>query len=154
MQSIKASPKRLPRQAMSPNLAATIQPAKDAAKRLKRRSGRFEIYGLLEQIYRIYREWKRLGVANRSARMLADEISTTRRKGMSAIRVLVEATLPDADFKQKSRWVRALEYVYSEDVPAREFERFIRAHRGLAGCARLAAQANRKRRLPGGDWYD
>jgi hypothetical protein len=70
------------------------------------------------------------------------------------MRVLIEATLPNADPKQKSRWARALEYLASENVPTREFKRFIRANGGLAGCARLATEVNRKRRRPGGDWND
>ena len=98
--------------------------------------------------------WKDRKIARRSARALAEELAIPRRKGTSPIRVLVEATLPNAELKQKSRWVRALEYLASEDVPTREFKRFIRANGGLAGCARLAAEVNRKRRRPGGDWND
>ena len=78
---------------------------------------------------------------------------------MSPIRVLIEATLPDAGLKQKSRWVRALEYIYSEDVPPSRFRKFVRANGGLVGCARLAAQEHSKRRRPQrnrgeGDWDD
>jgi hypothetical protein len=86
--------------------------------------------------------------------MPAQELSIARRKGTSPIRILIEATFPGADIRQKSRWVRALEYLASEDVPIREFKRFIRANGGLAGCARLAAEVSRKRRGPGGDWND
>jgi hypothetical protein len=135
-------------------LADTIQPAKEAAARLNKRVGRFEIYSFLRSIYRVYMRWKNRGVARRSARLMAQGLSITRRNGMSPIRVLIEATLPGADLRQKSRWVRALDYLASEDVPAREFKRFIRANGGLAGCARLAAEVNRKRRRPGGDWND
>jgi hypothetical protein len=73
---------------------------------------------------------------------------------MSPIRVLIEATLPDANFKQKSRWVRALEYAAHEGVPAKCLGNFIRSLGGLAGCASLSARATRKRRRPGGDWND
>jgi hypothetical protein len=135
-------------------LADTIQSAKEAAAKLNERVGRFEIYSFLKSIYRVYMRWKDRRVARRSARLMAQELSITRRKGTSPMRVLIEATLPNADPKQKSRWVRALEYLASEDVPAREFKRFIRANRGLTGCARLAAKVNRKRRRPGGDWND
>jgi len=131
-----------------------ILPAKRAAAVLHQQHGRFEIYNFLKSIHRIYRTWERQRVAKVSARTLADEMNIVRRKGMSPIRVLIEATLPDADLKEKSRWVRALEYLASEDVPTQEFKRFIRANGGLAGCARLAAEVNRKRRRPGGDWND
>jgi hypothetical protein len=107
-------------------LADTIQPAKKAAARLSKRVGRFEIYSFLKSIYRVYMRWKDRGVARWSARLMAQELSITRRKGTSPMRVLIEATFPGADLRQKSRWVRALEYLASEDVPAQEFKRFIR----------------------------
>lgn len=141
-------------QRASIELADAIQPAKEAAARLSKRVGRFEMYSFLKSIYRVYMQWKDRRVAIRSARLMAQELSITRRKGTSPMRVLIEATFPGADLRQKSRWVRALEYLASEDVPAREFKRFIRANGGLAGCARLAAEVNRKRRRPGGDWSD
>jgi hypothetical protein len=147
-------PSRVPRRPTSPEFTATIQPAKEAAARLKQRCGRFEIYDFLESIYRVYIEWKRCKIAKRSARTLADEMNIVRRNGMSPIRVLIEAILPEADLKQKSRWVRALEYVYSEHVPPSRFRRFVRTHGGIAGCARLVVNVTRKRRRPGGDWND
>jgi hypothetical protein len=153
MREAMASDIRATRRA-SIELADTIQPAKEAVARLSKRVGRFEIYSFLKSIYRVYMRWKDRGIARRSARLMAQELSIARRKGTSPIRVLIEATVPGADLRQKSRWVRALEYISSEDIPAREFRKFIRANGGLAGCARLAAQVNRKRRRPGGDWND
>jgi hypothetical protein len=139
---------------VSIELADTIHSAKEAAARLNERVGRFEIYSFLKYIYRVYIRWKERGVARRSARLMAQDLSITRRKGTNPIRVLIEAAFPNADPKQKSRWVRALEYLASEGVPTQEFKRFIRANGGLAGCARLAAEVSRKRRHPGGDWND
>jgi hypothetical protein len=157
MQAIQVNPRRAPR--LSPDLAAAIHPAMEVAAQLKRRVSRFEIYDLLEPIYRIYVDWKRRNIAKRSARMLADELNMVQRKGMSPIRVLIDAVNPDADFKQKSRWVRALEYLSSQDVPVERFRKFAGRHGGVAGCARLAVQVNRKRRRPRrdcieGDWDD
>jgi len=152
------------REAMAPNIRATprasiefadtIRSAREAAARLNKRVGRFEIYSFLKSIYRVYMRWEDHRVARRSARLMAQELSITRRKGTSPIRILIEATFPGADLRQKSRWVRALEYLASEDVAPGEFKRFIRANGGLAGCARLAARLSRKRRRPGGDWND
>jgi hypothetical protein len=96
------------RQSTPQELGAAIQPAKDAAARLNRLAERFEVYDYLKAIYRIYRTWGYRKIARRSARLLAGELSITRRKGTSPIRVLVEATVPGADLRQKSRWVRAL----------------------------------------------
>jgi hypothetical protein len=142
------------RKSASRELGAAIQPAKEAAARLNRLAGRFEVYDYLKAVYRIYRNWRYQKTAKRSVRLLANELSIIQRKGTSPIRILIEATLPGADVRQKSRWVRALEYISSEGIPPREFRKFVHANGGLAGCARLAAQANRKRRRPGGDWND
>lgn len=157
MPTIQATPRRALR--LSPDLAATIQPAKEAAARLSQREGRFEIYNVLEAVYCVYMDWKRHKAAKQSARRLADQLGIARRKRMSSIRVLIEAVLPDADHKQKSRWVRALEYIYSQDVPATKLRQFARRHDGIAGCARLAVEVKRKRRrphrdCPEGDWGD
>jgi hypothetical protein len=154
MQATQTNSRPALRRSISRELALTLQPAKDAAASLKKHGGRFEIYDLLEAIYRIYTDWKRRNIAKRSARTLADELSIVRRNSTSPIRILIEAALPSADFKQKSRWVRALEYIYSESVPPSQFRRFVRARGGIAGCANLAVDVNRKRRRPGGDWND
>jgi hypothetical protein len=153
MRTSQNTANRAPRRYTAP-LTTTIQPAREAAKRLPPRAGRFEFYDFLEAIYRVYIDWKRRRIAKRSARVLADQLSIVRRKGMSPIRVLIEATLPKADFRQKSRWVRALEYVHSENVSPPRFRKFIRTHGGIAGCARMAVNVNRKRKRPGGDWND
>jgi hypothetical protein len=139
---------------MSAELAAAIRPAKEVAARLRRRVGRFEIFDLLGAIYRVYVDWKRRKEAKQSARILAGQLAIARRKGMSPVRVLIEATLPEADFKQKSRWVRALEYVSSENIPPKHFQTFVRHRGGLSGCARSAAAQGRRRRRSGGDWID
>lgn len=154
MQATQTDPSRAARRSTSPELAAIIQPAEEAAARLRQRVGRFETYDFLEAIYRVYIDWKCRKIAKRSAQTLADGLAIVRRKGMSPIRVLIEAILPEADIKQKSRWVRALEYVAYEDVPANNLRKFFRANGGLVGCARSAAQVNRKHRRSGGDWGD
>lgn len=123
------------------------------AARLRQRVGRFEIYDLLGAIYRVHVDWKRRRIAKRSARILAHRLAIVRRKGISPVRGLIEATLPEADFKQKSRWVRALDYVLSENVPPKHFRTFVRPLRRTVRVRRLAVRA-RKRRRPGGDWND
>lgn len=143
---------------LSPELAAAIRPATEAAARLRLRGGRFEIYNVMEAVYCVY-DWKRRKIAKQSARALADQLGVVQRKGITSIRILIEAVLPDAEHKQKSRWVRALEYVYSQDVPATRLRQFARRHDGLAGCARAAVEIKRKRRrslrdYPEGDWSD
>jgi hypothetical protein len=130
----------------------SIQSLKKIARRSAPQRGRFKIYDFLRAVYCVYVDWKRLRIAKQSARTLANKANIVRRKGMSPIRILIEAALLDANLKQKSRWVRALEYICSENVSPFQFRKFVRAHGGLAGCAHLAASVSRKRARPGGDW--
>ena len=101
----------------SGSLSATIEPAKEAAAQLDRGTDNSEIYDYLTIIYSIYSEWRRQKRARHSSRLLAKAANVPLRKGTSPIRILIDATLPDAHLKQKSRWVRALEYANSERVP-------------------------------------
>src|ERR1700738_1083528 len=142
------------RQSTTTEFTATIQLLISAAREAGQGRGRFEIYKLLRTVHRVHIGWKQRRSAKMSARALAADLSITLRRGMSPIRVLIEGALPQADVKQKSGWVRALEYASSENVPAKAFRKFLRQHGGLAGCARLAAQQNRKRRRPSGEWND
>ena len=142
------------RQSTTTEFTATIQLLRNAAREAGQGRGRFEIYKLLRTVHRVHIGWKQRRSAKMSARALAADLSITLRRGMSPIRVLIEAALPKAGVKQKSRWVRALEHASSENVPVKQFRKFVRANGGLARCARLAAQVNRKRRRPGGDWND
>lgn len=95
----KTSPAR-PESQIPIDLAATIQFVHKAAAALKRRGGRFEIYGYLAAVYSVYVRWKRRKKANRSARALAHELNIVQRKGMSPIRVWIEATLPGVESKR------------------------------------------------------
>src|SRR5258708_13554242 len=110
-----------------------LEAAIHAAARLNRVAGRFEVYDYLKAVYHAYRKGRYRKIAKRSARLLAGELSITRRKGTSSIRVLIEATMPGADPRQKSRWVRALEFISSEEIPTREFRKFVRINGGWAG---------------------
>ena len=134
--------------------SASIDAAQEAAALVVRGAGSSEIYAYLRIIYSIYREWRHQKNAKQSARRLAEAGHISLRKGTSPIRVLIDATLPGADLKQKSRWVRALEYASSEGVPTAQFCKFVRTHGGLAGCARLAAMTYEKRYHPVGYWTD
>jgi hypothetical protein len=80
-----------------------IEPVITAANKLESRTNRFEIYEYLSAVYRIYRGWKRRKIAHRTARLIAYRLDISRRKGASPIRVLIEATFPSADSKQKAR---------------------------------------------------
>jgi hypothetical protein len=136
-----------------------IQTIKESTASKCRIRGRFEIYRHLKLVYRVYVGWKNSGIAKRAAHALARDLSIKLRRGRNALRILIEATMPKGNLKQKSRWVRALEYIYSERVPTKEFRKFVRRNGGLAGCARLAVSESPKwRRSPcdsrQADWDD
>jgi hypothetical protein len=129
------------RQSRSATDLATIKSLQELARNAGSTMGRFGIYKYLEAVYRVYVGWKDHGIAKRASRVLARKLSIKRRWGRNSLRILIEATIPQASYKQKSRWVRALEYIYSESIPTKKFRAFVRQHGGLAGCARLAASA-------------
>lgn len=126
------------------NILATIQILKELTLTTSSPRSRFEIYRYLKLVYRVYVGWKNDGIAKRAARAPARERSIKLRRGRNSLRILIEATVPKANHKQKSRWVRALEYIYSESVPTKEFRKFVRRNGGLAGCARLAVSESPK----------
>jgi hypothetical protein len=144
MPTLKLSPRRIARRPAS-TISKSIRPLHRAATKLSQGGERFEMHDLLEMIYSTYIDWKRRKIAKRSARTVADEMNIVRRKGTSPIRILIEATLPTADVKQKSRWVRALEYISLKNVSPSRFRRFVRNHGGISGCARRAVRVSRKR---------
>jgi hypothetical protein len=118
----------------------------------KSRPYRFEIYGYLEAVYATYRKWKYRKVAKRTAHLVARQLDIPWTKGASPIRIIIEATFATVDPKQKSRWVRALQYAESKDVSARDLSSLFRSRQGVAGCARLAARRQPKRQRRQGDW--
>ena len=114
--------------------------------------GRFDIYGFLQAVYETYRLWKRQSAATRTARKIARALRIPLRAGVSPIRVLIEATYADADPKQKSRWVRALQHAHDEHTAPEKLISFIRCNGGIAGCAARAAQDDPKKRTDRDDW--
>lgn len=131
-----------------------IGPALERATKLRHCPGRFGVYEYLTCVYATYRKWKHHRVARRTARAIALRMNIPWRKGVSPIRILIEATNPSAAPKQKSRWVRALQFASSEDQPTKGLTRFFRARRGIAGCARLAAKHQPKKDRRKSSWDD
>ena|SRR2546421_6594733 len=123
-----------------------IQTVFEAAKMAKRRERRFSFYAYLGSVYRVYRRWKRLSMSKNTARQVGRTFRVPSRDHGSPIRILIEATLPEAGGKQHSRWVRALQFASVSDVPSQGLSDFFRSNGGVAGCASLAAERRRRRR--------
>src|SRR3954452_18199064 len=143
--SRKLSSKEIP-PAFSPATWAGIRAVFDAAQSAQRRERRFSFYDYLAAVYGAYRTWKRLGVSRRTARRLGRHFQVRSRDHGSPIRILIEATLPEAGPKQHSRWVRALQFASVNDIPSKGLLDFFRSNGGVAGCASLAAERRKRRR--------
>ena len=51
----------------------------------------------------------------------------------------------------RSRWTRALEFSWNEEVEPKELKEFFEQHGGISGCARHAARALATRPISGWD---
>jgi hypothetical protein len=129
-----------------------VEPIFDALRQAQRSTGRCRFYGYLAAVYRIFKEWKDLGISRRMARYVARYFKTPRRKGTSPVRTLIDTTFPALDPKQKSRWSRALEFAAPEKIAPKNLPQLFKTHSGIAGCARFAAKQKPKRDTKRNDW--
>jgi hypothetical protein len=118
----------------------------------QQQNGRFKFYGYLEAVYRTCKEWKDLGISKKMTRHVAEYFNIPHRKGTSSIRTLIDATFPDLDPKQKSRWSRALEYAALIKVTTENLPKLFQNRSGIAGCARSAAEEKPKKNIDRNDW--
>ena len=116
------------------------------AELVGRRDGRFAIYTYLVAVYGAHRKWRRLGRSKKTARQIACQFRLLPQKSISPIRIVIEATLPEAGRKQHSRWVRALQFAATNEIPPDGLLDFFHSNGGVAGCARLAARHRSERR--------
>ena len=124
------------------------------AKQINRGNGRFGFYDYLVATYRLYRKWRRSGLEKVMAKKVARHLGLPWRKDTSPIRTIIEATFPTEPLKQKSRWVRALEFAAEEKTPAKELKELFRSKGGVSGCASNAARFDPKRRTNRDDWAE
>src|SRR4051794_19286112 len=129
-----------------------IEPILKASQRAQSETGRFKYYGYLVVVYRTYKEWKDLGISKKMARHVATCFETTQRINTSPIRTLIDTTFPSLHSKQKSRWSRALELATLAKARPDELTMLFKNHAGIAGCARLAAEQNPKKKTQRDDW--
>jgi hypothetical protein len=107
----------------------------------------------LKHIYRGFRRWKSQGCARSIGRRLRRLYGLRSRRGTHLSRTLIDVTLPAADRRRKSRWVRVVEAADAEQVRPCSFAKFVRGNGGIAGTA----QRITKRRVKGAkknDWVE
>jgi hypothetical protein len=129
-----------------------VEPILEALQQAQHQTGRFKFYGYLEAVYRIYKEWKDLGISKRMARRVVKYFKIPHRKGTSPARTLIDATFPALDPKQKSRWSRALEFAALTKVTPENLPKLFKNSSGITGCARLAAKQRPKKNTYRDDW--
>jgi hypothetical protein len=88
------------------------------------------------------------------AKKVARHLGLPWRRGTSPFRIIIEATFPTEELKQKSRWVRALEFAVEEKTSANDLEDLFRSKGGVSGCASNAARFDPKRRTNRDDWAE
>ena len=118
-----------------------VEPIFEASQQAQQLTGRFKFYDYLVVVYRTQKEWKDLGISKKMARHLAKHFRTPRRKGTSTVRTLIDATFPNLEPKQKSRWSRALEFAALTKVTPNNLPKLFKNHSGM-----LAAHALRQYR--------
>jgi hypothetical protein len=142
------------RSAITAETEQNLEALRQLARKINRGNSRFGFYKYLEAVDRLNRQWRRSGLDKVTARRVARQLGLRCRKGSSSLRTIIEATYPAAGLKQKSRWVRALEFVTEEKTPAQELDELFRSKGGVAGCARAAARFDPKRETERDDWAE
>ena len=152
MQNLKSTPNSRAARILSSDLRLQLALIVQSVPGQSRQRGRFEFYSYLHAVYETYHAWRRKSAAKRTARTLARALNIPFRAGTSPIRILIEATYPRADTKQKSRWVRALECAYAQQTAPKRLGLFIRSNGGIAGCAARAAHDDPKKWTGRSSW--
>jgi hypothetical protein len=126
-----------------------VEPIFKASQQAQRETGRFRYDSYLIAVYRTRKEWKANGISKRMSRRVAKHFGTARRKETNPIRTLIDASFPDLDPKQKSRWSRALEFAVITKVLPKDLPKLFGKYGGIAGCARFAARYGPKKQRDG-----
>jgi hypothetical protein len=129
-----------------------VEPIFEALQQAQHETGRFKFYDYLTAVYRAYKEWRDLGISKRMTRRVFQYFKIPHRKGTSPARTLIDATFPDCDPKQKSRWSRALEFAAMTKVIPDDLPKLFQNRSGIAGCARLATKRKPKKNTYRDDW--
>jgi hypothetical protein len=104
---------------------------------------RFGLYRFLRDIYQVYLDLRSRRKARKATRRIAKIFKLSIRRKSHPIRILIEASAGPEDNRAKSRWTKALLYVWGWRQPAKKLKWCLRQTGGIAGSARKYA-LNRK----------
>lgn len=119
---------------------AAINRVEKAEARSAKSRKRFAHYRYLRAVYRAYCELEDKRLLKRLRRYLIRN-HQIRDEDAHAIRMIIDATTTRQEKRERSRWTRALECAWNEEVSPDELLLFFRRNKGIAGCARLAAES-------------
>lgn len=139
------------------DVQAALKQIRNAAEAMNSNRSRYAAYGFLIAVYEPYWGWIDAGHydehINASIRRHSDQ-----RHGDNEhpVKALIKAAGCSPEAKTLSRWVRALEYASMKRTRPEHLTYIFSRHKGIAGCARLAAQFEPKRTAPPerDDWAD
>jgi hypothetical protein len=126
-------------------IIARMQKVKRAAEKAARRKHRYADYRYLRSVLSAYNYFEDNDLLLHLTEIAPSTLLTPVRLGAHPLRVLIDATCVQPDLKIRSRWARCLAYAVMEKIEARDLDRFLRAHNGIAGCADMASKIGRKR---------
>lgn len=121
-------------------ILARIQKVRRAAEKAATRKHRFADYRYLRSVLRAYIHFDDDDLLSHLMEVAPSTLMTPVRADWHPLRVIIEASCIQPDLRMRSRWTRALEYAVSEKIQPDELPRFIRAHKGIAGCAEMASR--------------
>ncbi|WP_342712891.1 hypothetical protein AAFG13_18205 [Bradyrhizobium sp. B124] len=120
-------------------IRAQLDRVRKAAKKVGKSKKRFADYRYLRAVYRALHTLGDDNLLPILARVVRQEYNIPKRAGTHALRTIIDATATAAtNISTRSRWARALEWAYDQEVRPNELIWFLKANNGIAGCARLA----------------
>ncbi|UGY17992.1 hypothetical protein HAP48_0011475 [Bradyrhizobium septentrionale] len=120
-------------------IRAQLDRVRKVGKKAARSEKRFADYRYLRAVYRALHNLGEDNLLPILSRVVRQEYNVPKRAGTHALRTIIDATATTAsDLRTRSRWARALEWAYDQEVRPSELIWFLKANNGIAGCARLA----------------
>ncbi|MVT63949.1 hypothetical protein GPL21_02305 [Bradyrhizobium pachyrhizi] len=130
-------------------IRARLNRVRKVAKKITRSEKRFADYRYLRAVYRAFHTLGDDNLLPILARVACQEYSIPKRAGTHPLRTIIDATVTaPIDLRTRSRWARALEWAFDQEVRPDELIWFLKANNGIAGCARLANMALPRSRRP------
>jgi hypothetical protein len=96
---------------------------------------RFGVYRYLQDIYAVYLEFHSRRISKQATRRIFKRMGLAIRKNSHPIKILIEASAPNEDPKQKSRWTAALRFAFGWHLPAIKLKWCFNKNGGISGCA-------------------